>query len=180
MESAGYSRDVRTFFLWEGVTNYLTEGAVDATLRWCALEVDLAVGPKALESFQKEDIMSQDVATLDRELNEMIAKGNAMEGFEKLYANDCVMQENNDEPRTGKDACRQYEMDFLGSVELFHEGTLVGSATSGDRSYSEWIFDVTFKDGGRMRNHQVAARRWADGKVIYEQFFYQPNVKPAG
>jgi len=65
-----------------------------------------------------------------------LAKGNAMEGFEKLYAN--------------------------------------------DRSHSEWIFDVTFKDGGCMRNHQVAARRWADGKVIYEQFFYQPNAKPAG
>jgi methyltransferase (TIGR00027 family) len=36
MESAGYSRDASTFFLWEGVTNYLTEDAVDATLRWCA------------------------------------------------------------------------------------------------------------------------------------------------
>lgn len=27
---------VPTLFLWEGVTNYLTDDAVDATLRWCA------------------------------------------------------------------------------------------------------------------------------------------------
>jgi methyltransferase (TIGR00027 family) len=36
MAEAGYSTRLRTFFLWEGVTNYLTEGAVDKTLRWCA------------------------------------------------------------------------------------------------------------------------------------------------
>jgi methyltransferase (TIGR00027 family) len=33
---SGYRSDQPTVFLWEGVTNYLTEHAVDATLRWCA------------------------------------------------------------------------------------------------------------------------------------------------
>jgi len=36
MAAAGYSERVPTFILWEGVTNYLSESAVDATLRWCA------------------------------------------------------------------------------------------------------------------------------------------------
>jgi methyltransferase (TIGR00027 family) len=36
MHEAGYREDARTLFLWEGTTNYLTEEAVDATLRWCA------------------------------------------------------------------------------------------------------------------------------------------------
>jgi methyltransferase (TIGR00027 family) len=36
MTAAGYSPSLRTFILWEGVTNYLNEDAVDATLRWCA------------------------------------------------------------------------------------------------------------------------------------------------
>lgn len=36
MAAAGYSKLARTFILWEGVTNYLTEAAVDTTLRWCA------------------------------------------------------------------------------------------------------------------------------------------------
>jgi methyltransferase (TIGR00027 family) len=36
MAAAGYRESARTFILWEGVTNYLTEAAVDATLRWCA------------------------------------------------------------------------------------------------------------------------------------------------
>lgn len=36
MQAAGYREPARTFLLWEGVTGYLTESAVDATLRWCA------------------------------------------------------------------------------------------------------------------------------------------------
>jgi methyltransferase (TIGR00027 family) len=36
MVEAGYQASQRTFFLWEGVTNYLTGPAVDATVRWCA------------------------------------------------------------------------------------------------------------------------------------------------
>jgi methyltransferase (TIGR00027 family) len=36
LEAAGYRHDRRTLFIWEGVTNYLTESAVDGTLRWCA------------------------------------------------------------------------------------------------------------------------------------------------
>jgi methyltransferase (TIGR00027 family) len=36
MKSAGYDRARRSLFIWEGVTNYLSEAAVDATLRWCA------------------------------------------------------------------------------------------------------------------------------------------------
>jgi methyltransferase (TIGR00027 family) len=36
MSSAGFDRSQRTLFVWEGVTNYLTEDAVDAMLRWCA------------------------------------------------------------------------------------------------------------------------------------------------
>ncbi len=34
--AAGYDPSRRTLFIWEGVTNYLTEDAVDGTLRWCA------------------------------------------------------------------------------------------------------------------------------------------------
>jgi len=116
--------------------------------------------------------MSKPIQELEKELNEMIASGKAMEAFEKFYAEDVVMKENQEEPRVGKEACRKYEENFFGNVEEFHEGSFHGSAAEGDRSFSEWVFDVTFKDGTRMRNHQVAARKWKDGKVVHEQFFY--------
>ncbi|HEY7070251.1 MAG TPA: SAM-dependent methyltransferase [Acidimicrobiales bacterium] len=36
LAASGWSPDVPTLILWEGVTNYLSEPEVDATLRWCA------------------------------------------------------------------------------------------------------------------------------------------------
>ncbi len=36
MLSGGYAPGRRTLFVWEGVTNYLTEAAVSETLDWCA------------------------------------------------------------------------------------------------------------------------------------------------
>jgi methyltransferase (TIGR00027 family) len=36
LEAAGYDHGRPTLVIWEGVTNYLTESAVDDTLRWCA------------------------------------------------------------------------------------------------------------------------------------------------
>jgi methyltransferase (TIGR00027 family) len=36
MAASGYRSGVPTIFLWEGVTNYLSEAAVDTTLRWTA------------------------------------------------------------------------------------------------------------------------------------------------
>jgi ketosteroid isomerase-like protein len=117
-----------------------------------------------------------DISALENELNQMILSGKAMEGFEKFYADSCVMQENLDEPREGKAACRTYEEQFFGNVAEVHGVEHHGGAASGDRSYSEWTFDVTFKDGTRMRNTQVAARRWKDGKVVWERFYYKPNM----
>ena len=34
LESAGWRRDVQSVFVWEGVTNYLAEGAVNQVLAW--------------------------------------------------------------------------------------------------------------------------------------------------
>jgi methyltransferase (TIGR00027 family) len=36
MAAAGFKGTAPTIFLWEGVTSYLTEPAVDTTLRWCS------------------------------------------------------------------------------------------------------------------------------------------------
>ena len=117
-----------------------------------------------------------DLRTLENDLNQMILAGAGLDAFEKHYADDIVMRENVDAPRVGKDACRDYEIAFFQNVAEFHGAELLHSAVDGDRSYSEWVFDCTFKDGTRLRNTQVAARTWRDGKVVNEQFFYQPTV----
>ncbi len=114
-----------------------------------------------------------DVATLDRELNKAILAGDILNAFEKFYATDVVMQENDLEPFVGKDVNRKREQDFVNSVEQLHGAKLLGEAVNGDLSYSEWDYDVTFKGGKRTKLQQVAARRWKGGQVVRERFYYK-------
>jgi len=113
-----------------------------------------------------------DTAALDQTLNDMVLSGKALEAFEKYYADDVVMQENSDEPRVGKEANRKAEEEFFASLAEFHEGKVLASAVNGDTSFSEWFMDVTFKNGYRMKLAQVAVRKWKNGKVVHERFFY--------
>jgi methyltransferase (TIGR00027 family) len=59
MAAAGYRESARTFFLWEGVTNYLSAEAVDATLRWCARA---ASGSLLLFTYVHRDVLSRPAA----------------------------------------------------------------------------------------------------------------------
>lgn len=113
-----------------------------------------------------------DTAALDQQVNEMVLTGKALEAFEKFYAEDVVMQENSDEPRVGKAVNRKLEEDFFASVAEWHDGRVIASAVNGDTSFSEWFMDLTFKNGTRYKLAQVAVRKWKDGKIAHERFFY--------
>jgi hypothetical protein len=112
------------------------------------------------------------VEAQDKALNEAILSGKALEAFEQYYADDVVMQENSDEPRVGKEVNRKAEVEFFSSLAEFHEGKLLSSAINGDVTFGEWFMDVTFKNGFRLKLAQVAVRRWKDGKIVHERFFY--------
>ena len=112
------------------------------------------------------------VQELDKQLNDDVLSGKIMDAFEKYYADDVVMQENSEEPRVGKAANRKAEEDFMSSVEAFNGGKVTASAVNGDVSFSEWEMDITFKGGKRVTMSQVAVRKWKNGKVAHERFFY--------
>ena len=116
------------------------------------------------------------IRALEDELNDMITRGQAFEAFDKFYADDVVMQENRQTPREGKVACREYEEQFFGAIAEFQRGELHESVVEGDTSFSTWTFEAKFKDGSKMANTQVAHRKWKAGKVVFERFFYEPNV----
>ena len=56
--------------------------------------------------------------------------------------------------------------------DRFHGAALLGSAVNGDRSYSEWEFDATYKGGHRVKLTQVAVRQWKNGQIVHERFYY--------
>ncbi|HYO84821.1 MAG TPA: nuclear transport factor 2 family protein [Bryobacteraceae bacterium] len=117
-------------------------------------------------------LTQNDIARLDQQLNEAVLRGEIMAAFEQFYAENVVMQENNAPPTSGKAENRKREQDFVNSVEQFHGARLLSSAVNGDLSFSEWELDATYKGAGRVLLSQVAVRRWRDGKVISERFYY--------
>jgi len=114
-----------------------------------------------------------DTAALDRKLNQAILAGDILNAFETYYADDVVMHENDSQPFTGKSVNRKREEDFVNSIQDFHGARLLGEAVNGDTSYSEWEYDVTFKSGIRTKLQQVASRRWKNGQVSHERFYYK-------
>ncbi len=109
----------------------------------------------------------------DQQLNKMVLEGRALEAFERFYAEDVAMRENSQPPTVGKDANRRREEEFFASIDQVHTLELVSSATAGDLSLSEWIWDLTFKGGDRARIEQAVSRRWRDGQVAEERFYYE-------
>src|SRR4029077_1389208 len=61
-----------------------------------------------------------DTQKLKAAVEDLIAKvvgGNALDAFDRYYADDVTMQENEQPPRVGKAACRAFEEDFLSKIK---------------------------------------------------------------
>jgi hypothetical protein len=113
-----------------------------------------------------------DIAAFDKDLNDQVLSGKALEAFDRYYADDVSMQENSDPPFEGKELNRKREAEFFGSIAEFHGAKLVASAINGNISFGQWWLDVTMKSGHRVTLNQVAVRTWTNGKVVFERFFY--------
>ncbi len=112
------------------------------------------------------------VKELDSKLNAAILAGKAMEAFEELYDDNVVMQENSATPVVGKAANREREIAFFASIAELHGAGIGSVAVESDTAFSEWWMDVTFKNGQRVKWAQAAVRKWNNGKVTSERFYY--------
>ena len=109
------------------------------------------------------------------ELYQLINSGKLMDGFEKFYHNDVVMQELGEEPRISKETNRQHELNFLGMIKEFH-GADVIAITSNEISKKTMVeswMDVTFKDDNRIKIEQVAVQNWEGDLIIKEVFYHK-------
>ncbi|MBX3154435.1 MAG: nuclear transport factor 2 family protein [Deltaproteobacteria bacterium] len=113
------------------------------------------------------------IAELDKKLNDAILSGKAMEAFDELYDDNVVMQENSEPEFRGKEYNRKREIEFFASVEAWHGGRVLSTATNNDVSFSEWEMDLSLKGVGRITMTQVAVRKWKNGKIVHERFYHK-------
>jgi hypothetical protein len=116
--------------------------------------------------------MSTDLKTTFEDIKSQVLQGKAMDVFEHYYAEDVVMQENDNPPTVGKEANRQRELEFFSKLTEFRGADVKSVAYSDDVIISEWFLDYTHADWGKRTYDQVSVQKWKDGKVVYERFYY--------
>jgi hypothetical protein len=117
--------------------------------------------------------MSQNLKALDDDLNQHILSGRALEAMEKFYDTHVAMAENNDAPTVGLAANIEREKQFFAMVESY-DGKLVSQGVGDGVTFTEWYSKVGLKNGVKYESKQVAVRRWQNGKIVSETFFYKP------
>jgi hypothetical protein len=131
----------------------------------------MEAGPLSLQFY----ILKKNMQTIKEKinhLNQLILEGKALEGFDLYYDDEVVMQENENPATVGKDANRQREIDFFGSITEFRGAKPLDIAIGENISYVKWHYDYTHKDWGVRKYTQVSVQHWKDGKIVKEQFFY--------
>ncbi len=114
-----------------------------------------------------------DLDQRDQELNDMILQGKILEAFDKFYADDIVMEEEDDQ-RVGKEENREYEEQFVGALEEFHSAEIKSRAVDEENNatLSEWHNQMTLEGVGRVDQKQVSVRYWNDdGQITREKFY---------
>ncbi|MBI2768585.1 MAG: nuclear transport factor 2 family protein [Burkholderiales bacterium] len=96
------------------------------------------------------------------------------EALEEFYTPGSTMQENQGQPRAGRDAHVANERKVLSRVKSVTSQCVRPVLVNGDHVAIRWIFCFERMDGTVMRMEEIAWQRWEGEKVAEETFFYDP------
>jgi len=93
------------------------------------------------------------------------------------YHADAWMQENQAEPRRGRELLMSQEATTLGRVDGVKTELVGGPLIDGDRVAVRWRFTFQLKGGGTMSMEEVAWQTWRGDRIAEETFFYDPRQR---
>jgi len=98
--------------------------------------------------------------------------------IEKFYTIDASMQENQSEPRVGRDLLVANEKNTLLKVNSLVSKCIRPYFVNGDYVVIQWFFRFEWKNGSISEIEEIAYQKW-DGELIKEEkFFYDPKQFP--
>ena len=95
--------------------------------------------------------------------------------IERWYAEDASMQENQGEPRVGRETLMEGERRTLARFAGVKTEVLAPPLVHGDHVAIRWRFTFTRPDGTTRSFEEVAWQEWRGDKVWRETFFYDPR-----
>jgi len=108
---------------------------------------------------------------LNEALNSRLEAGHFMDAFERFYAENVSMQENEEQPRLGKALNREQCGQFVHTFPDLRL-TVQSVAYGPHHSVQEVLFNYTTANGKAVAYTEVAIRHWNEGLVQQERFYY--------
>src|ERR1700712_3232579 len=102
-------------------------------------------------------------------------EGKNMDAINELYDDNIVSLEMKGMPMEraeGKDMVISKSEYWKSTVEEIHGGVISDAVVSGNFFSVAMDMDVTYKQHGRTSMHEIAVYEVRDGKIVFEQFFY--------
>ena len=111
------------------------------------------------------------------ELNHLIEVGKTIVAMNRFYADEVVMQGNNETPRVSKVVCMAHEQQNLAKIQSV-TAVLLNQAIDAERQivFSEWQFTFTNLQSQRFVLEEVSVQRWQNGYVVHERFYYSTII----
>jgi len=89
-----------------------------------------------------------------------------------FYHEDATMQENQSEPRRGRDALVAHEMEILLRFGNMPVRKVERFAINGDLVFINWIFEMRQPDGSIRTLDEVTMQEWNGDRIQSERFYY--------
>jgi len=93
---------------------------------------------------------------------------------EAFYADDVVIQENQQPPRHGRAAQVALEVAVQQRAAAIRSFCLRPIVVQGEHVVIRWRFEFDWKDGSRSTMEELAWQRWQGDLIAEETFFYDP------
>jgi hypothetical protein len=94
--------------------------------------------------------------------------------IQRWYAEDATMQENQGEPRVGRELLVAGERKTLARVAGVESELLAPPLIDGDLVAIRWRFTFTTLGGGKLSQEEVTWQTWRGDRIWRETFFYDP------
>ena len=103
-----------------------------------------------------------------------VVSGDHVGAIRDWYADDASMQENQAEPRRGREGLIAREAATLARMARVDTEALGPPLISGDLVAIRWRFTFTPKSGAPSSLEELAWQRWAGERIVEETFVYDP------
>ncbi len=120
--------------------------------------------------------MSTATTTLQDRLEDLfsyIREGRILDAIKEFYAEDTVMQENDQPPTVGRAANLKREQAFINSVKEWKRFDVTAKGVGEDVTFYETVMDWIATDGTPVHVEQVVVAKWRDGRIIHERYYHR-------